>query len=178
MKNNESRLFRHVWPPHLQHASLAVIGCIQPIMAINPSSEMQCRWAVRVIKGTAFFSRGGVEDTRLEANAKAEDTKKFRGQGQEQTILRPRTKDTDPSVLQTKKVPQNFFFRRSQKKGLQNFFQAKKVFKNFFSGDFYLRKPKKVFADFRKVSGVFQQNFNGSRNSAVLEPRTGQFLRT
>ena len=55
------------------------------------------------------YSRGGVEDTRLEAKAK--DTKKFRGQGQEQpfrgqNLSRPRTgmleakaKDTAASVL-------------------------------------------------------------------------------
>ena len=40
-----------------------------------------------------------------------------------------------------------------------------------------LRK-KKCLQIFRNVSGVFQQNFNGSKNSAVLEPRTGQFSRT
>ena len=38
-----------------------------------------------------------------------------------------------------------------------------------------LRKTKKVFANFREVSSAFQQNFNGSKNSAVLEPRTGNF---
>ena len=45
--------------------------------------------------------RGGVEDTRLEAKAK--DTKKIRDQGQpfqEQTLSRPRTKDTVASVFQ------------------------------------------------------------------------------
>ena len=31
---------------------------------------------------------------------------------------------------------------------------------------------------FREVSGVFQQDFNDTKNSAVLEPRTGQFSRT
>ena len=41
-------------------------------------------------------TRGGVEDTRLEAKAKAKDTKKIRGQGQGQpfrgqTLSRPRT---------------------------------------------------------------------------------------
>ena len=59
------------------------------------------------------ITRGGVEDTRLEAKAK--DTKKIRGQGQEQpfrgqTLSRPRTgmleakaKDTSASALQKKK---------------------------------------------------------------------------
>ena len=47
--------------------------------------------AINIIK-----SRGGVEDTRLEAKAKAKDTKKIPGQGQGQpfrgqTLSRPRT---------------------------------------------------------------------------------------
>ena len=37
---------------------------------------------------------------------------------------------------------------------------------------------KRYLQIFREVSGVFQQNFNGSKTSAVLEPRTGQFSRT
>ena len=40
------------------------------------------------------------------------------------------------------------------------------------------RKQKKCSQIFRKVSGVFQRNFNCLKNSAVLEPRTGQFSRT
>ena len=66
-----------------------------------------------------------------------------------QKISRPRTKDTDASVL--------------QKKGLQN----------FFSGDLYLKKPKeRSLQIFRKVSGVFQRNFNGSK--IVLSSSRGQ----
>ena len=38
-------------------------------------------------------------------------------------------------------------------------------------------KQKRCWQIFRKVSGVFQQNFIGSKNRAVLEPRTGQFSR-
>ena len=60
--------------------------------------------------------------------------------------------DSGASVLQ-KKGLQNFFFRRSP-----------------------LEENKKK--DLRKVSGVFQQNFNGSKYSAVLEPRIEQFSRT
>ena len=60
-----------------------------------------------------------------------------------------------------------------KKKVFKKFFQAKKVFKNFFSGDFYLRKPKKMSLQiFRKVSGVFQRNFNGSK--IVLSSSLGQ----
>ena len=39
-------------------------------------------------------------------------------------------------------------------------------------------KQKRYLQIFREVSGVFQQNFYGSKNSSVLEPRTGQFSRT
>ena len=52
---------------------------------------------------TKFVNRGEVEDTRLEAK----DAKNIRGQGKGQpfrgqTLSRPRTKDTAPSVLQKK----------------------------------------------------------------------------
>ena len=39
-------------------------------------------------------------------------------------------------------------------------------------------KQKRYLQIFREVSGVFQQNFDDSKNNAVLEPRTGQFSRT
>ena len=38
-------------------------------------------------------------------------------------------------------------------------------------------KQKRCSQIFREVSRVFQQYFNSSKNSAVLEPRTGQFSR-
>ena len=47
--------------------------------------------------------------------AKAKDTKKIQGQGQECSRPRPRTKDTNASVFLRKKVLENFF-RRSPKK--------------------------------------------------------------
>ena len=102
------------------------------------------------------LTRGGVEDTRLEAKAK--DTKKSeakgkdspsedrhsRDQGQECSRPRPRTKDTSASVLKKKGLPKNC------------------------SGN----HQKKTFS--KKFSGA-PQTFNNSENSAVLEPRTGQF---
>ena len=67
-------------------------------------------------------------------------------------------------------------------------FSKKKVLQKFFSGDLQRTKVvKEIFQAisrrrylqiFRKVSGVFQQNFNDSKNGAVFEPRTGQFSRT
>ena len=98
---------------------------------------------------------GGVEDTRREAKAK--DTNKIRGQGQPfrgQTLSRPRTgmleaKDQEHQrKCSTKNRSSKEFFRGSPKKSL----------KKFFSADLEI--------------------FNHSKNSAVLEPRTGQFSRT
>ena len=101
------------------------------------------------------------------------DTKKFRGQGQTLSRPRPRTKDTDASVLQKKKVFKILFQTISKKKVFKNFFQAKNVFKNFFSGNLYLTKPKKRSLQiFRKVSGVFQRKFNGSK--IVMSSSRGQ----
>ena len=73
---------------------------------------------------------GEVEDTRLEAKAKG--TQKFRGQGQTLSRPRPRTKDTDASVLQKKKDLQKFFSGDLKKKGLQNFFSGKKDLQTLF----------------------------------------------
>ena len=50
----------------------------------------------------------------------------------------------------------------------------KKFFMAISSGE----KRKRSSQVFREVSGVFQQDFNGTKNSAVLDPRTGQFSRT
>ena len=119
-----------------------------------------------------LFARGGVEDTRLEAKAK--DTKKIRGQGQGQpfrgqTLSRPRTgmleakaKDTSASALQKKKgLHKNFSGDLQKKEDLPKIFQAIST-KTRFSKNF----------------SSAPQNFNNSKTSAVLEPRTGQFSRT
>ena len=133
------------------------------------------------------ISRGGVEDTRLEAKAKAKDTKKIRGQSQGQgqpfrgqTLSRPRTgmleakaKDQGPrtqsaSALQKKKNKRSSqnFFRRSPKKK-----KKKKVFTKIFQAISTKNRFPKNFS-------TAPQNFNFPKNSAVLEPRTGQFSRT
>ena len=99
----------------------------------------------------------GVEDTRLQAKAK--NTKKIRGQGQEQpyrgqTLSRPRTgmleaKAKDTSASAHKKRSSEKIFRR---------FPEKNRFPNNFLGA--------------------PQTFNNSKKSAVLEPRRGQFSKT
>ena len=107
--------------------------------------------------------RGGVEDTRLETEAK--DTKTIRGQGQEQpfrgqTLLRRRT-----GMLEAKAKDQGHKRKCSQKK-------KGKVFTKIFQA--ISKKKKGPHKNFSSAP----QNFNTSKNNAVLEPRTGQFWRT
>ena len=111
--------------------------------------------------------RGGVEDTRLEAKAKAKDTKKIRGQGQGQgqpfrgqTLSRPRT-----GMLEAKAKDQGHKAQVLSKK------KKKKVFTKIFQAVFTKKRFPKNFSS-------APQNFIIPKNRAVLEPRTGQFLRT
>uniref|UniRef100_A0A1A7YM31 Flavin-containing monooxygenase n=1 Tax=Iconisemion striatum TaxID=60296 RepID=A0A1A7YM31_9TELE len=47
---NKASLYKYVFPPELDHPTLAIIGLVQPLGAIMPISEMQARWATRVFK--------------------------------------------------------------------------------------------------------------------------------
>ncbi|XP_069088086.1 dimethylaniline monooxygenase [N-oxide-forming] 2-like isoform X1 [Pleurodeles waltl] len=44
-------LYRKTFLPNLEKTTLAVIGLIQPLGAIMPTTEMQARWVTRVLKG-------------------------------------------------------------------------------------------------------------------------------
>lgn len=50
VKENKVNLFKYMFPPDLEKQTLAIIGCFQPLGAIMPISEMQCRLATRVFK--------------------------------------------------------------------------------------------------------------------------------
>ena len=100
------------------------------------------------------MSRGGVEDTRLEAKAKDKDTKKIRGQGQGQPFRgqtlsrpRPRTKDTSASALQ-------------KKKGLHKIFLSDPPPKKRSSPKFFKRSPQK---------NVFQKNFQALHKILTIQ---------
>ncbi|CAC5408470.1 FMO [Mytilus coruscus] len=43
VKQNHVELFKYVFLPKLEQSTLCVIGCIQPIAALMPISELQCR---------------------------------------------------------------------------------------------------------------------------------------
>ena len=112
--------------------------------------------------------RGGVEDTRLEAEAKV--TKK-------NPRPRPRTTLSRTEPLEAKDRNAQGQGPTTQAQVLSKK-QIKKVFKEFFQAISKRGKQKRSSQIFREVSGVFQQNFSNSKNSGVLEPRTGQFSRT
>ena len=135
-----------------------------------------------------ILTRGGVEDTRLEAKAKAKDTKKIRGQGQGQpfrgqTLSRPRT-----GMLEAKAKDQGHKAQvLSKKKGLQKNFSGdlrKKIKKKKRSSQkFFRRSPlknvfQKIFQALHKIltfqkivlsSSRGQANFRGLEAS---RPRT------
>ncbi|XP_042663117.1 flavin-containing monooxygenase 5 [Tyto alba] len=48
---NQISLYKFMFPTDLEKPTLAFIGLIQPLGAIMPISELQCRWATRVFKG-------------------------------------------------------------------------------------------------------------------------------
>ena len=102
--------------------------------------------------------------TQKKSEAKAKDTKKIRGQGQGQpfrgqTLSRPKT-----GMLEAKAKDQGH-------KRAQVLSKKKKVFTKIFQAISTKKRFPKNFSS-------APQNFNNSKNSAVLEPRTGQFLRT
>ena len=50
VKDNKVKLFKYMFPPQLARQTLAVIGCFQPLGAIMPVCEQQCRLETRVFK--------------------------------------------------------------------------------------------------------------------------------
>ena len=132
---------------------------------------------------TDVFTKGGVEDTMLEAEAKAKDTKKIRGQGHKKNP-RPRTafERTDTPEAKDRNArgqgqgprTQPKMFSKNKKKDLQKNFSGdlkKKVFKIFFQAISKQNGLEKNFS-------ADLQNFKHFKTSAILEPRTGQFSRT
>uniref|UniRef100_A0A8C9UQI2 Flavin-containing monooxygenase n=1 Tax=Spermophilus dauricus TaxID=99837 RepID=A0A8C9UQI2_SPEDA len=51
-RNNEVTLYKGIFPPQLEQSTLAVIGLVQSLGAAIPTTDLQARWATRVIKGT------------------------------------------------------------------------------------------------------------------------------
>ena len=112
------------------------------------------------------ISRGGVEDTRLEAKVK--DTKKIRGQGQgqpfrKQTLSRPRTAMLDAKAKDTggKCSPKKKGFKK-----IFLIFQAiskNKGLKKFFSGDLQKKSLEKNFQAIYKILTIQKLVLSSSR---------------
>lgn len=56
-------LYKHVFPPNLEHPTLAIVGFIHAFGAIMPQAEMQARWVTRVFKGEAACPPATCPDT-------------------------------------------------------------------------------------------------------------------
>ena len=128
------------------------------------------------------------------ARGQGQGHKKIRGQGQGQpfrgqTLSRPRT-----GMLEAKAKDQGHkaqVLSKKKKKGLHKNssgdLQKKKGLHKNSSGDLQKKKKQVFTKNFQAIStkkrfpknfSSAPQNFNNSKNSAVLEPRTGQFSRT
>ncbi|XP_053324710.1 flavin-containing monooxygenase 5-like isoform X2 [Spea bombifrons] len=55
VQKNKISLYKYVFSPELEKQTLAVIGLIQPLGAIMPISELQCRLATRVFNGNQLL---------------------------------------------------------------------------------------------------------------------------
>ncbi|XP_006017819.2 dimethylaniline monooxygenase [N-oxide-forming] 3 isoform X1 [Alligator sinensis] len=51
-RDNEVTLYKGILPPRLEKPTMAVIGLVQSLGAIIPTSELQARWAIKVFKGS------------------------------------------------------------------------------------------------------------------------------
>ena len=151
--------------------------CNQPLTSLPSTNVTNPRLQVCLVT-----DRSGVEDTRLEAKAKAKDTKKIRGQGQPfrgQTLSRPRprTKDTSASALQKKKVFTKIFQaiskkKKEKKRSSQKFFRRsprKNVFQKIFQAIHKILTIQKILLS----SSRGQANFRGLEASRP-RPRTSK----
>ncbi|XP_053549127.1 flavin-containing monooxygenase 3 [Bombina bombina] len=49
--NNKVSLYKGIFPPTLEKTTMGVIGLVQSLGGIPPTSDVQARWAIRVITG-------------------------------------------------------------------------------------------------------------------------------
>ncbi|KAK7095176.1 flavin-containing monooxygenase 5-like [Littorina saxatilis] len=85
VQENKIELYKFVFPPDLAHPTLAIIGCIQPLGAIMPISEMQSRLAAGVIKGSLTLPSR--DDMWSDVRRKQEELKRQYVESQRHTIM-------------------------------------------------------------------------------------------
>ncbi|XP_076797611.1 flavin-containing monooxygenase 3 isoform X3 [Arvicanthis niloticus] len=54
-RNNEVTLYKGIFPPQLEKPTMAVIGLVQSLGAAIPTTDLQARWAAKVIRGTCIL---------------------------------------------------------------------------------------------------------------------------
>ena len=99
---------------------------------------------------------------------------KARGQGHKK-ISRPRTDPLEAKAKDQGHRRQVFSKKKSSSKIV---FRQKRPSEIFFRRSLLEETKQKVFADFPQGFWRFPTKFQRFKNSAVLEPRTGQFSRT
>ncbi|KAK7506947.1 hypothetical protein BaRGS_00001798 [Batillaria attramentaria] len=74
VKNNRLPFYLYMFPPDLEHKTLAVIGFVQPLGGLMPTAELQCRLATRVFKGEVKLPSASEmwKDIRTKENAMAQ----------------------------------------------------------------------------------------------------------
>ncbi|KAF8791269.1 flavin-containing monooxygenase 5-like [Argiope bruennichi] len=66
IKDNKVRLYKFIFPPHLPHSTLAILGLIQPSGPGFPCGEMQCRWISRIFSGNHSLPSRDVMEADIE----------------------------------------------------------------------------------------------------------------
>nr|XP_037271401.1 flavin-containing monooxygenase 5-like [Rhipicephalus microplus] len=59
VEDNQVQLYKYVFPPHLKHPSLAIIGLVQPVGSLFPVAEMQSRWFAELLFNKCSLTLGG-----------------------------------------------------------------------------------------------------------------------
>ena len=68
VERNQVPLYKYVFPDSHKHHTMAILGCLQPIGAIMPLSELQARWACKVFSGTKCLP--GLDEMKAETERK------------------------------------------------------------------------------------------------------------
>ena len=163
-------LQRLFYAPQTQCSGAGPAAWYQKFRRLDTRTKRWCyhqRWS-RGHKARGHKARGqgqGHKKIRGHKDSLSED-RHSRGQGQECSRPRPRTQAQVLSKKKKKKKVITKIFQAVSKKKIK-----KKGLHINFSGNLH-KKP------FPKNFSTAPQNFNNSKNTAVLEPRTGQFSRT
>lgn len=84
VKNNEVHLYKYIFPPHMKHPSLAILGLIQVLGAGFPVGEAQARWVALVMNGK--LSLPSCKEMEADIKAKREENRKRYSQSERHTI--------------------------------------------------------------------------------------------